>query len=246
MVILGYIRLVLVLLALVLFFIIGLPVGAFVLIAGKFAPELKERIVYPFVRFGFRMVRLAAGIRVEVTGRELIPADRPCLFIGNHRSFFDIVLGYIELPGRVSPVSKQSVAKVPFLHFWMIQIHSLFLNRDSLEKGLEMVMSACELIKKGNSILIFPEGTRNREEGTMLPFHGGSFKIATRTSAPIVPITFVHTGDILEDHFPWIKGRTIRIIFGEPVETKLIAPKDRKQIPEDCRQKILETYEIYK
>lgn len=242
MVVFGYMRLIITLLSVVLFFIIGLPVGAFLLIADKLAPELKERIVYPFVRFGFRMVRFAAGCRVHVIGRENIPTDKACLFVGNHRSFFDIVLGYIELPGRVSPVSKLSVKKVPFLRFWMVQIHSLFLDRDSLEKGLEMVIAACDLIKKGNSIFIFPEGTRNHEEGTVMPFHGGSFKIATRTNAPIVPVTFIHTGDILEDHFPRVKGRDITIVFGEPIETKSIAPKDRKMIPENCRQIIQETY----
>ena len=239
----GYIRLLLVVLALVLFFLIGIPVGAFMQLMGLMNPEWKEKMTYPFVRFGFRMVRLAAGIRVNVIGREKIPTDRPCLYIGNHRSFFDIVLGYIELPGRVSPVSKESVNKVPFLRYWMKQIHSMFLDRDSLEKGLEMVMTATDLIKNGNSILIFPEGTRNHEEGTLLPFHGGSFKIATRTGAPIVPITFVHTGDILEDHFPKIKSREVTIVFSDPVETSQIPAKERRLIPENCRRLIQETYE---
>ena len=120
---------------------------------------------------------------------------------------------------------------------------SMFLDRDSLEKGLEMVMTATDLIKNGNSILIFPEGTRNHEEGTLLPFHGGSFKIATRTGAPIVPITFVHTGDILEDHFPKIKSREVTIVFSDPVETSQIPAKERRLIPENCRRLIQETYE---
>lgn len=241
----GYIRITLAVLAYLLFLLIGLPVKAVLFVLERTNPEKKEQIVYPFVRFGFRMVRFACGIKTTVIGREKLSVSTPCLYIANHRSIFDIILGYIELPGRVSIVAKQSVEKIPFLLYWMKQIHCMLLDRDSLEKGLEMINTATDLVRAGNSIFIFPEGTRNREEGTLLPFHGGSFKIATRTDIPIVPIAFIHTGDILEDHFPKIKARHITMVVGDPVETSTVQPRDRRKLPDQCRETIQQMLEAH-
>ena len=241
----GYIRITMAVIAYALFLLIGLPVRLVLFILSKTDPEKKERIVYPFVRFGFRMVRFACGVKTTVIGRENLSASTPCLYIANHRSIFDIILGYIELPGRVSIVAKESVRKIPFLLYWMEQIHCMLLDRDSLEKGLEMINTATDLVRAGNSIFIFPEGTRCREEGTMLPFHGGSFKIATRTDIPIVPIAFVHTGDILEDHFPKVKARQITMVVGEPVETTAVLPRDRRKLPDQCRETIMQMLEAH-
>ena len=125
----------------------------------------------------------------------------------------------------------------------MRQLHCFFMDRNDLKSGLAMVTDATERLKNGTNILIFPEGTRSREEGKFLDFHAGSFKPAIRSGAPVIPVTIIGTGNVFEPHIPSISAEKIRIIFGEPVETGTLPPSERKQIPERVREEIRKTYQ---
>ncbi|MBO4515774.1 MAG: 1-acyl-sn-glycerol-3-phosphate acyltransferase, partial [Lachnospiraceae bacterium] len=89
---------------------------------------------------------------------------------------------------------------------------------------------AIDKAKHGISICIFPEGTRNHEPDTFLPFHDGSFKIAEKSGVPVVPITLVNTAAIFEDHFPKIKPATVVVSYGKPVYLKDLDKEDRKNV----------------
>ena len=101
----------------------------------------------------------------------------------------------------------------------MEEIHCLFLDREDPRQGLKTILAAIENVKSGISMFIFPEGTRSKVEGEFLPFHAGSFKIATKAKVPVVPVTLVGMGDIFEDHYPRLKRAPVVIEFGEPIET---------------------------
>jgi 1-acyl-sn-glycerol-3-phosphate acyltransferase len=180
-----------------------------------------------------------------VEGRENIPKDQPVLFAGNHRSIFDVICAMPYMGTRLGIVAKKELGKVPLLSWWMKQMHTMFLDRDDLKAGVQMITDAQNLVKSGYSVLIYPEGTRNHKEGTLLPFHGGSFKIAIRTGCPIIPVTTVGTGDVFEDHFPKLKCRTVHVIFGEPIPTKGMPIPERKVLHEKVRDIIAENYAKY-
>ena len=94
----------------------------------------------------------------------------------------------------------------------------LSLPRPRESKGLKTILQAIDYVKKGISICIFPEGTRNKgEELTMLPFKEGAFKIATKTGCPIVPISMNNTAEIFENHFPKIKKTHVVLEYGTPI-----------------------------
>lgn len=228
-----------------IFFISTLIFIPLLLILDKVDPKKSDQIAYPLVCWGFRMIRKGAGVKVTVIGRENLPQNRACLLAANHRSIFDIILGTIELPRPFRIISKKELEKIPLLHFWMKHIHCYFLDRNSIRSGVDMVRDSSELMKKGYSVFIFPEGTRSKQEGKFGEFKGGSFKIATRVGAPIVPMTFIKTGDILEDH-PWkVHNRQIRIIFGEPIETKGMSMEERSTLHEKVQKIIEDTYKAY-
>ena len=111
------------------------------------------------------------------------------LYIGNHRSYFDILLTYVRCPDLTGYVAKAEMEKIPLLSNWMRYLHCLFLDRKDIKKGLKTILTGVKKMKSGISICIFPEGTRNRSESELdlLPFHEGSFKLATRSGCPIVP-----------------------------------------------------------
>lgn len=236
------IRLALTAVALVLVLLFGVLVHAFTWLVGRFDPAASLRMRYGYVRAGLSLVWLVGGGKATVTGTENIPTDRAVLFVGNHRSMLDIVLAARLIPFPVGFISKIELEKIPLLRMQMRDINCLFLDRKDDRKALKTILKAIELIKGGQSMFIFPEGTRSKEEGKLLPFHAGSFKIATKAKAPIVPVTIVGTGDILEDHFPKLKRVPVAIEFGEPIETASLSREEQKELPDRVRDLIAETY----
>ena len=95
-------------------------------------------------------------------------------------------------------------------------IHCLFLDRSDIKQGLQMILSGCEEIKSGTSICIFPEGTRGKTESELElgEFHNGSFKMATKTGCPIIPLSISGSREILEAHFPKIRGTHVTVTYG--------------------------------
>ena len=223
-------RTIIVFLFVFLFLICSIPIMFVEWIIGKFNMELKSKSSLAIVNWAFRVVIIMCGTKVTVIGEENVPKDEPVLYIGNHRSFFDIVLTYVRVPRLTGYVAKKEIRKVPLLSNWMVNLHCLFLDRDNIKEGLKMVLTAIEQIKSGISICIFPEGTRNKGDVLLLPFHDGSFKIADKSGCPIVPITLNNTSAIFEDQFPWIKKAHIIIEYGKPIYPKELDKTERKQL----------------
>lgn len=236
-------RLALTAIVLVLVLLIGVIVHVITWVVAKFDPKAALQMRSAYVRAGFTAVRFVAVGKTQVIGLENIPTDRPVLFIGNHRSMLDVVVCGSVIPVPVGFISKIELEKIPLLHMQMKDINCLFLDRSDDRKALKTILKAIELVKGGQSMFIFPEGTRSKEEGKFLPFHAGSFKIATKAKAPIVPVTIVGTGDILEDHFPRIKAAPVVVEFGKPIETAEMGRDEQKELPDRVRNLIIETYE---
>ena len=198
----------------VLFLILSIPIMFVEWIIGKFNRDLKDRSSLAIVNWAFRCVRFLAGAKVEYIGEENIPTDTPVLYIGNHRSFFDIVLTYVRVPRPTGYISKKEIEKVPLLNIWMRNLNCLFLDRENIKEGMQTILAAIDMMKNGKSVCIFPEGSRNKEEGTLLPFHEGSFKIAVKSGCPIVPMTINNSAAIFENQFPFIKKAHVIIEYG--------------------------------
>ena len=211
------VRLLLVVLFLFLFLILSIPVLLVEWVIGKRSPELIDRSSKAIISWAFRCVTVLAGAKVIVQGQENLPQDGAALFVGNHRSYFDIVLSYTLFPGVTGYVSKKEMNRWPLLSSWMKNIHCLFLDRDNIKEGLKTILTGVEEVKNGVSLCIFPEGTRNKVNDTFLPFRDGSFKIAEKGGVPVVPMTIVNSASVWEDHLPRIKRATVVIEFEKPI-----------------------------
>lgn len=236
------IRLILVAGFVILFLILSMPIMLVEWIIGKYNPDVKSRSSLAIVNWAFRCVRFLAGTRVDYLGEENIPTDTPVLYIGNHRSFFDIVLTYVRVPRPTGYIAKKSMEKMPLLSIWMRNLHCLFLDRENIKAGMQTILAAIDLMKNGKSICIFPEGTRNKEEGTLLPFHEGSFKIAAKAGCPIVPMTINNSAAVFENQFPRIKKAHVIIEYGEPIYIKELPKEQQKKLAPYVQNIIMETY----
>ena len=236
------IRLILVALFLILYLILSLPVLLVEWLIGKWNPSLKDKSCKAYVDFAFRCIQALAGVNLIVRGQENIPTDTAVLYVGNHRSFFDVVLTYVRVPRPTGYVAKKEMLKWPLLNIWMKDLHCLFLDRQDIKAGLKTILAAIDKVKNGISICIFPEGTRNKTKDTFLPFHEGSFKIAEKGNVPIIPMTIVNSAAIFEDHFPKIKKATVVIEYGKPIYMKDLDKETRKSMGTYVQNIISETY----
>lgn len=223
------IRLILVFLTIVIFLVGGIPLLLIETLIGHFNEQLMRRSSLRIVQAVFRLILWETGSTVTVIGRENIPTDRPVLYVSNHRSYFDILLGYTNIVGLCGFIAKKEINRVPLLNCWMRKLYCLFLDRDNLKAGLDTILKAIEYEKKGISIFLCPEGTRNQGE-EMLPFKEGGMKIAEKSGCPVVPVAITGTDDIFENHVPWIRASHTVIRFGEPIYTEQMERAEKKHL----------------
>ena len=216
---------------LILYLILSIPVFLVEWIIGKFNRRAKDISSLRIVQWGFKVILKMTGVTTTVIGEENVP-DEPVLFIGNHRSYFDILLTYSRCRRLTGYVAKKEMEKIPLLSTWMKNLYCLFLDRDNMREGLKTILQAIDYVKNGISICIFPEGTRskNEDELDMLPFHEGSFKIATKTNCPIIPMAISGSADIWESHFPRIKKTHVILEYGKPIYVKDLSREEQKHL----------------
>lgn len=214
------------------FLILSIPILLVEWIIGKFSPELKDISSLRIIQAVFRFILWESGTKITVIGEENVPKDTPVLYIGNHRSYFDILLTYTRCPLRTGYVSKKEMERYPLLSNWMKYLHCLFLDRKDIKQGLKTILTAIEKVKSGISICIFPEGTRNTNENELelLPFHEGSFKISTKSGCPIIPMAINNSAEIFEAHFPKIKSTHVVLEYGKPIYVKELSKEDQKHL----------------
>lgn len=235
------IRFILVVITVVSFLILFIPVLIAEWIIGKFNREKKDYSSLRIVQGAFKLILKITGVKVTVIGEENVP-DEAVLFIGNHRSFFDILLTYSRCRRLTGYIAKKEMDQFPLLNNWMRNLYCLFLDRENPKEGLKTILTAIDYVKKGISICIFPEGTRNKgEELSMLPFRDGSFKIATKTGCAVVPISMNNTAEIFENHFPKIKKTHVIIEYGSPVYYNELDKETQKHFGAYCQNIIQET-----
>lgn len=235
------IRFILVALFLFLFLLLGIPVLGIEWIIGRFNKERQDYQSLRIVQWGFRVILRISGVDITVIGEENVP-DEPVLFIGNHRSYFDILLTYSRCRRLTGYVAKKEMEHYPLLRDWMKRLYCLFLDRSSPREGLKTILQAIEYVKNGISICIFPEGTRNDgEELTMLPFKDGALKIAEKTGCAIIPISMNNTHSIFEAQVPRIKKTHVIIEYGKPIYPGELDKETKKHLGTYCQNIILET-----
>lgn len=215
----------------VIFAILTLPILLIMNLMYKKSPEKAERLARKHMCFYFRSLRFMAGTTLHVSGLEKVP-DEPVLYIGNHRSYFDIIYTYIQNPRPTAYVAKIDLKKIPLFGLWGKVMGCLFFDRSNMRDALQMIKDGVNDIKNGVSVFIFPEGQRNKakEQVPLLEFRNGSFKMAQRTGCPIIPVAIKNTADVWEGHMPWLKKCDVYITYGDPVYFSELSKEEQKEI----------------
>lgn len=166
-------------------------------------------------------------ITVNIEGKENIPKEDGFVFISNHQGYADIIVILHMMEGRqVGFIAKESLAKVPYFGKWIKSIRGVFIKRGDAREALRSIQDGVKMVKDGFNLVIFPEGTRS-QNAAMNEFKPGSFKLATKAKAPIVPVAINGTRRLFEDRGCFTNGAVIDVKILPPINT---ASMDRHQI----------------
>ena len=211
--------------------ILGTPVVLYGILSGKTDPIYRVGIV------GARMALWLAGVRLEVRGKERIPANRAVVFMPNHQSNCDPPAVLAVLPPVLVMVKKEFF-RVPVLGRGMRLRGFVPVDRKNRERAIQAVEQAAKMLKAGFSFLAYPEGTRS-PDGRLQPFKKGVFMMALKAGAPIVPISISGSNKIMRKGEISLRPGTVKITFHDPVMTEGCTVEDRGRIMEAVREKIL-------
>lgn len=158
------------------------------------------------------------GIRYKVVGVEQLDKRQAYIFASNHTSTLDVMIINAAIWQPFSPLAKKELKKIPLLGYVFSKV-SVMVDRSSAESRRQSVFALQEVVKQNISILLFPEGTRNKTgQPPLLPFKSGAIRIALETDRPIVPMAIVGTRRVMPNDKPPLKPGTIYCYFGKPIE----------------------------
>jgi 1-acyl-sn-glycerol-3-phosphate acyltransferase len=185
------------------------------------------------------------GIQVDIEGLEHIRQDEAQILIANHQGYFDIFALSGFLPLQIRWVAKSSLFKIPFVGWSIAASGYIPVERGNRKKSYQAFLATIGKLKAGNSIVIFPEGTRS-EDGTIGPFKKGSLLLSARSGAPLVPVTLLGTGNIIRKGSGVIRPGRIQIIISPPIPSQTVIDNKEEDVLRTLRDIICKNYESHK
>ena len=159
-----------------------------------------------------------SGADLIVTGTENIPLDEPVLYVSNHQGNMDIPILYSTAPQTMAFVAKKEMEKIPLLGYWMKERGCVFINRDNARNSLKAINQAIENLKSGNSIAIFPEGTRSKGP-EMGDFKPGSLRIAIKSGVKVIPVTIKDSYKLIGKKGKFTPAK-VSVHYSEPIDSR--------------------------
>ena len=150
------------------------------------------------IQFMLKKAIKGGNVDLTVTGLENIPAEGGFMLYANHQGMFDVLAIAATCQVPLGAVLKKELYNVPFLHQIALCTQSYAMDREDVRQSLTVIQNVTEEVKKGRNYLIFPEGTRSKLGNEMLEFHGGSFRCATKSKCPVVPIALIDSFKVLD------------------------------------------------
>lgn len=185
-----------------------------------------------------RLAIKGGNIDLQITGLENIPAENGFMMYANHQGMFDVLAIAATCENPMGAVLKKELYDIPFLHQIAVCTKSFAMDREDIRQSLTVIQNVTEEVKNGRNYLIFPEGTRSKQGNQMLEFHGGSFRCATKSKCPIVPIALVDSYKVLDQ-----KGSapvTVQLHYLKPIPYEEYAGMKPAEVAALVKQRIQE------
>jgi len=178
-------------------------------------------------------------IPYRISGKENIDPAKSYIYLSNHTSYLDIPGVCLTVKRQIRILAKKELLKIPILG-WIIGRASVMVDRSSNESRLKSLDHLKDVLRRGISILIFPEGTQNRTTKPLQDFYDGAFRIAIETQQPILPMVIVGAGKLMPPKRVFIQPGDIDIIIEQAIPTTGLTLADLPSLKEKVRSLMLE------
>lgn len=192
-------------------------------------------------RFWAKLLFTCFFIKVDIKGMEFIKPEQPYVFVCNHRSQLDIPLFARASVNTFRFLSKIEVTKIPLIGYVVKRLYITVDRKSKEDRAKSIVKMQDSLLKEKISVVLFPEGTRNRTSEPLIDFKDGAFRLAIETKLPIAVLTILNSGSFSPaNKFMQLKPGTLKAIWAEPIPTDKMSVEDVPRLKEQVRQRILE------
>jgi 1-acyl-sn-glycerol-3-phosphate acyltransferase len=196
-------------------------------------------LVLKLARWWSRGVLGSAGVRLRVRSRTTFDPKRSYVVMPNHLSTVDIWAIFIAVPVPLRFIAKKQLGQIPLFGWAMRAGRFIFIDRQNAVSARRTIDQAADRIRKGCSVVIFPEGTRSRD-GQLGPFKKGGFHLAINSGAEVVPVAIRGTREVMPRGAALIRRGVVDIEIGEPISTAGLGPNDRQALLEQVRARLAE------
>ena len=184
-------------------------------------------------RMWSRLILKTTGVHLDVHGLDRLDPGRTYIFVANHQSIYDIPILFWALPFQLRIIAKESLGRLPFLGWHLRRTGHMLVDRR--HPGRAVFGWASQLMSRGLSLVVFPEGTRSRD-GRVAPFKGGSFYLALEAGLPVVPLSVIGSRHVmLKGRLATFPGR-VKLVIHDPIETAGLDRSHARSLAERVRQ----------
>jgi 1-acyl-sn-glycerol-3-phosphate acyltransferase len=194
-------------------------------------------LVLALARLWSRVILGVPGVKLEVTMRGRLDPGRPYVFMPNHASMVDIWAVFVTNPASFRFIAKKQLSRIPLFGWAMAAGRFIFIDRQNAVSARRSMDEAARRIRAGQSVVIFPEGTRTRT-GRLGPFKKGGFHLALDSGAAIVPVAIRGSGALMPPGSPLIRAGKVTLEFDEPIPTVGLTTADRDALIDRVRGRI--------
>lgn len=196
-----------------------------------------ENFIYSPIRVFIRAGLAMVGVRVEVSGIELLDPDQTYIFTPNHQSLIEVPLFVTYLGRNPAYLGKKEVFKYPVFGYGIRLMGVVPVDRSNSQAAVESAKRATENLRHGKSYVVYPEGTRSRD-GHLLPFKKGAFMMAIDAGVPVVPVTVSGATKIMPKAQVKVFPSTVRITIHEPISSAGYSKQNVVELIERTKAKI--------
>ncbi len=206
--------------------------------------SLEER--YAYARKLINIVMKAFRVEIKTEGFEKINNDETYLFVGNHQGFMDALVMIYLFDKPFCFVSKKEAREYPFVGKIIYFIEGIFFDRENLRDSVRMIRECEEKLRNNRSVVIFPEGTRTRDENHMPgEFKAGALKPAYDTKTKIVVLAMDGSYKILSTKYK--KDLVVNVKVVDVIDSSVYEKKNTNELSSEIKEKIINNlYEFRK
>ena len=215
--------------------LVTIPVASTVIVLAFFSSS--EGVIDRVIRLWARWLVAAAGIDLHIENAEVLDPKQRYILVANHHSYYDIPCILAAVPQPIRFMAKASLFKIPIFGWSLSRAGFIPIDRKNRRTAVKSFDLAVQRIRRGNTIVIFPEEGRSRNR-EMRPFQRGAFLLAIKSELPMVPMALDGTYDVFRVGAKRITPGRVTIKVGTPIPTAGATLKAKDRLATESRAQI--------